>query len=410
MLSGLVGEKYGSIRVPGEVESAEFEMILDAAVEAGLDTHILEEWYCRDENSVPPAYYLKPKAQMLKNYQNSMESSSAAKTKNDKAWRNVSEEIKRIFRTAVLQLQEKGTMKSAQAKKFLCSALEDELDFALGKQTPAFLRKCVCYIRKISNFDRFAKLPEMARYMDIVVSGDRIMRNQEAYERLLKVRDEFIPTVVAASNLRVYSSVTHCDMKLGYSQEVESHYVEGLCKQFYEDMVDIIQATVQQNFDTETDPLYDEILQHLSLCKNYAALYEYKAESLDYVQEYLMPSKGSRMSPLVVYGGPCTGKTLLLSEVAQQARSLPHALEQPSDTDEVSRCGGGSHTPAVPRQSADCSPSTLPNKQHGILQKPDIIHDEVRLGELIQWDRKKDDRAGVPPYQRATDDPMFKSS
>lgn len=196
--------------------------------------------------------------------------------------------------------------------------MEDELDFALGKQTPAFLRKCVCYIRKISNFDRFAKLPEMARYMDIVVSSDRVMRNQEAYERLLKIRDEFIPTVVAASNLRVYSSVTHCDMKLGYSQEVESNYVEGLCKQFYEDMVDIIQATVQQNFDTETDPLYDEILQHLSLCKSYAALYQFKTESLDYIQEYLLPSKGSRMSPLVVYGGPCTGKTLLLSEVAKQ--------------------------------------------------------------------------------------------
>lgn len=71
-IQGLVGEKYGSIRVPGEVESAEFEMILDAAVEAGLDTHILEEWYCRDENAVPPAYYLKPKAQMLKNFQNSV--------------------------------------------------------------------------------------------------------------------------------------------------------------------------------------------------------------------------------------------------------------------------------------------------------------------------------------------------
>lgn len=67
-----MGEKYGSIRVPGEVDSAEFEMILDAAVETGMDTHILEEWYCRDENSVPPAYYLKPKAQMLKNYQNSV--------------------------------------------------------------------------------------------------------------------------------------------------------------------------------------------------------------------------------------------------------------------------------------------------------------------------------------------------
>ncbi|XP_041926853.1 NACHT and WD repeat domain-containing protein 2 isoform X1 [Alosa sapidissima] len=337
---GLVGEKYGSIRVPGEVESAEFEMILDAAVEAGLDTRLLEEWYCRDENAVPPAYYLKPKAQMLKNYQNSvrdpdtssyvcfptclpsgMESSSAAKSKNDKAWRGVSDEIKKIFRTAVLQLQEKGTMKSVQAKKFLCSPLEDELDFALGKQTPAFLKKCVCYIRKIANFDRHAKLPEMARYMDIITDADRVMRNQEAYERLLKVRDEFIPTVVAASNLRVYSSVTHCDMKLGYSQEVESHYVEGLCKQFYEDMVDIIQATVQQNFDAETDPMYDELLQHLSLCKTFSSIYEYKSEALDLVQEYLYPVKGSRMSPLVVYGGPCSGKTLLLAEVAKEAYS-----------------------------------------------------------------------------------------
>lgn len=202
----------------------------------------------------------------------------------------------------------------------LPTALEDELDFALGKQTPAFLRKCVCYIRKISNFDRFAKLPEMGRYMDTVAGADRVMRNQEAYERLLKVRDEFIPTVVAASNLRVYSSVTHCDMKLGYSQEVESNYVEGLCKQFYEDMVDIIQATVQQNFDTEKDPLYDEILQHLSLCQSHAALHQSKNESLDYIQEYLLPSKGSRTSPLVVYGGPCTGKTVLLAEAARQVR------------------------------------------------------------------------------------------
>lgn len=39
-------------------------------------------------------------------------------------------------------------------------------------------------------------------------------------------------------------------MKLGYSQEIENHYIEGLGKQFYEDMIDIIQATVQQNFDT----------------------------------------------------------------------------------------------------------------------------------------------------------------
>uniref|UniRef100_H3AQX2 NACHT and WD repeat domain-containing protein 2 n=2 Tax=Latimeria chalumnae TaxID=7897 RepID=H3AQX2_LATCH len=314
---GLLGEKYGSIRIPGEIESSEFEMILDAAVEAKLDTRILEEWYCRDENAVPPAYYLKPKAEMLKNNHNAMDSTT--NSPYDKKWQSTAEEIKRIFKISVTLLREKGTMKKSQAKRYLCSAIEDEFDFALGKQTPAFLKKCVCYIRKIANIERHVKLPEMGRYMDTTIVDDKLARDSEAYEKLLKLRDEFIPTIVATSNLRVYTSITHCDMKLGYSQEVENHYVEGLCKQFYEDMVDIIQATVQQNFDTETDTLYAEVLQHLSLCKIYSFFYEYRCEALNLMHKYILPSKAGCMNPLVLYGGPCTGKTLLIAEVAKQA-------------------------------------------------------------------------------------------
>ncbi|XP_043919383.1 NACHT and WD repeat domain-containing protein 2 [Protopterus annectens] len=314
---GMIGEKYGTIRIPGEVESSEFEMILDAAVEAKLDTRILEEWYCRDENAVPPAYYLKPKCEMLKTDAISPTKNSP----NDKKWKKVSEEITKIFKTAVTLLQEKGTMKPGQAKRYLCSALEDEFDFALGKQTPAFLKKCVCYIRKIANFERHVKVPEMSRYMDIAAVDGKIMRDPDPLERLIKLRDEFIPTIVASSNLRVYTSITHCDMKLGYSQDVENHYVEGLCKQFYEDMVDIVQATVQQNFDTETDTLYDDMLQQLSLCKAYSSIYEYKCEALTQIRKYIFPSKAGRINPLILYGGPCTGKTLLLAEVARKAHA-----------------------------------------------------------------------------------------
>ncbi|MGH0151397.1 UNVERIFIED_CONTAM: hypothetical protein FKN15_039447 [Acipenser sinensis] len=442
----LVGEKYGSTQIPGEVESSEFEMILDAAVEAKLDTRILEEWYCRDENAVPPAYYLKSKSEMLKNYHNALwvgcmaGLQSEKKHSEDSVWRTVCVRLRR-FRVS--------------------AAIENELDFALGKQMPAFLKNCVCYIRKIANFDRHAKLPEMGRYMDTIVENDKVVRNQEAHERLIKLRDEFIPTVVASSNFRVYTSVTHCDMKLGYSQEVESHYVEGLCKQFYEDMVDIIQAAVQQNFDTETDPLYDEVLQHLSLCKTYASFYEHRCEALNMIHKYILPSKTGRMNPLIVYGGPCTGKTLLLAEVAKQAyawlqqemgqdtdpvvivrflgstevgselrsvlqnickqiainyrclvHSNPHkihdlkellinlmnessfhrplviildAVEQLSDSDEARKLWW---LPINLPRSVRIVVSTLPNK-HGILQKMRcLIHDEDNYVELMQRDRK----------------------
>ena len=47
-------------------------MILDAAIEAKLDTKLLEEWYCRDENSVPAAYYLRPKSEMLQTNKNAV--------------------------------------------------------------------------------------------------------------------------------------------------------------------------------------------------------------------------------------------------------------------------------------------------------------------------------------------------
>ncbi|NXJ53369.1 NWD2 protein, partial [Spizaetus tyrannus] len=340
---GLLGEKYGNIRIPGEVESAEFEMILDAAVEAKLETRILEEWYCRDENAVPPAYYLRPKSEMMKNYQNTMESSS--NSMNENKWQDVSEEIKKIFKTAVKSLYEKGKMKHSQAKRYLSSAIEDELDFALGKQTPAFLKKCVCYIRKIANIERFVKIPEMGKYMDVVHTAGKFLRDPEAHEKLIKLRDEFIPTIVASSNLRVYTSVTHCDMKLGYSHEVENHYIEGLGKQFYEDMIDIIQATVQQNFDTETDLLYDEVLQHSSLCKTYSTFYEYRCEALNIVHKYILPSKIGHINPLIIYGGPCTGKTLLLAEVAKKSYSwLQEEMGPESDPVVVIRFLGSTET------------------------------------------------------------------
>ncbi|NWS70807.1 NWD2 protein, partial [Crotophaga sulcirostris] len=340
---GLLGEKYGNIRIPGEVESAEFEMILDAAVEAKLETRILEEWYCRDENAVPPAYYLRPKSEMLKNYQNTMESPS--NSMNENKWQDISEEIKKIFKTAVKLLYENGKMKHSQAKRYLSSAIEDELDFALGKQTPAFLKKCVCYIRKIANIERFVKIPEMGKYMDVVHTAGKFLRDPEAHEKLIKLRDEFIPTIVASSNLRVYTSVTHCDMKLGYSQEVENHYIEGLGKQFYEDMIDIIQATVQQNFDTETDLLYDEVLQHSSLCKTYSTFYEYRCEALNIVHKYILPSKIGHINPLIIYGGPCTGKTLLLAEAAKKAYSwLQEEMGPDSDPVVVVRFLGSTET------------------------------------------------------------------
>lgn len=71
-IQGLLGEKYGNIRIFGEVEVLEFEMILDVVIEAKLEIKLLEEWYCRDENSVLVVYYFRFKSEMLKSNKNAV--------------------------------------------------------------------------------------------------------------------------------------------------------------------------------------------------------------------------------------------------------------------------------------------------------------------------------------------------
>ena len=65
----LLGDRYGWRPAPAEMPAAEFAQIheqIAAAAEAGDrsaadDLALLDEWYVRDDNAVPPAYMLQPR-------------------------------------------------------------------------------------------------------------------------------------------------------------------------------------------------------------------------------------------------------------------------------------------------------------------------------------------------------------
>lgn len=55
----LLGERYGWRPLPARIEAVEFERVCERATDA--DKRLIEEWYERDENAVPPEYLLKPR-------------------------------------------------------------------------------------------------------------------------------------------------------------------------------------------------------------------------------------------------------------------------------------------------------------------------------------------------------------
>ena len=68
-LQTFLAQKYGYRPFPPKIDALEFETILDG-VDDEDDKKLLSDWFLRDDNSVPPVYYLTPVRSKLPHYAN----------------------------------------------------------------------------------------------------------------------------------------------------------------------------------------------------------------------------------------------------------------------------------------------------------------------------------------------------
>eukprot|EP00106_Octopus_bimaculoides_P010882 XP_014778324.1 PREDICTED: NACHT and WD repeat domain-containing protein 2-like [Octopus bimaculoides] len=66
----LLGQKYGYRPIPTLILATEFEMLRDCIKEEASELELLEMWYKRDDNYVPPVYVLQPISSILTNFNN----------------------------------------------------------------------------------------------------------------------------------------------------------------------------------------------------------------------------------------------------------------------------------------------------------------------------------------------------
>uniref|UniRef100_A0A8C4RIQ1 NACHT and WD repeat domain containing 2 n=1 Tax=Erpetoichthys calabaricus TaxID=27687 RepID=A0A8C4RIQ1_ERPCA len=307
LVSALIREQYGSPCLPARIEASEFEEIIQVAQQESLNTRVLTKWYQRDENAVPPAYCLLPKKTLLPHYYSQVRPAIED-----------FEEMKLIFNAVVTTCIEKETIMEENGKKYFTSGLEEELRFALENRSQTDIKRCLCYIHKIpflsSQRERWTmKKAEFEPDLAIEAFND-----SRSYRMLLQLRDEFLPSVVASSSLRVYTSTSNCELRQGYTDEMKQEFISGLCEHFYHDMLSLIEATVSRNTE-QLDTLMEEALQNAALCNIYSGLYRLQCKESEQVKAYL--SQPDSKYPLVVCGGPCSGKTVFLAHCAKQVRS-----------------------------------------------------------------------------------------
>lgn len=65
-----LGQKYGYRPIPTYILSSELQMIRDELTATGNDATLIDTWYRKDSNAVPPISVLQPISSILINFNN----------------------------------------------------------------------------------------------------------------------------------------------------------------------------------------------------------------------------------------------------------------------------------------------------------------------------------------------------
>lgn len=65
-----LGQKYGYRPIPTYIISSELELLREELVNVGSDVTLLDMWYRKDSNAVPPISVLQPISSILINFNN----------------------------------------------------------------------------------------------------------------------------------------------------------------------------------------------------------------------------------------------------------------------------------------------------------------------------------------------------
>ncbi|XP_022062004.1 NACHT and WD repeat domain-containing protein 2 isoform X2 [Acanthochromis polyacanthus] len=313
-LLALVGHQYGAASLPTQVEVSEYQLLLQESQQAGISTQELERVYQRDENTVPASYCLRP------SHRHACCPTAEVKEEVKDA------ELRKVFQTAVSLCVHNDLMTPERAKSYYRSALDADLRFALeNRPDEDIVRRCLVYVHKVVNARGGREKREMSLQLQPKSESDSsdqvALRPPPTSDELLsELCDVFLPGLITSSKLLVYATTTECDHRHGYTTTRRRGYAEGLCQQVHSDLAGLIDDLKISEDSNLGNALSREEAEQKQLCDIFARFYDVTQPEEEKVRAYV--EQRDPQCPLVVMGGPCTGKTVLLARCTQKVDAL----------------------------------------------------------------------------------------
>ena len=234
----LLGDRYGWRPLPPEIPAEEFKGVIDA-VTGQEDKALLEGWYRRDNNAVPPVYYLRPRKVELKDDAGDEERHQATKEES-RLWKDLEIRLRRILCDAVTKLD----LGPEQKAKYFSSATEQEIEAGAMRVSDAG-KHVHCFFRTIEGLPRDKSAGD---YIDLGETGSA---DADAQTRLRNLKTRLEDRLKA--NVHKYKAAWQGGV-------VSALHLDGLCEDVWLALSGVILSQMKQM--AEMDPFEKEKADH----------------------------------------------------------------------------------------------------------------------------------------------------
>ncbi|XP_071093648.1 NACHT domain- and WD repeat-containing protein 1-like [Haliotis cracherodii] len=299
-----LSHKYGYRDFPNKIEATEFDKLF-AAVEEEEALTLLKTWFKRDDNAVPPTYFLQPISSILPDFRNENEDKrKSAKT----AWYDQNA----IMQKALVKAANE-TLDPKAAHRYVMSVTEAEITRGIVESEDR-LSSCLWFHRHIDAIDKQEPGYILSRYKECLGSEERLNESQDL---LADLRDKRLPILLPSENHKTYNiEWTHNGVDPTMSERHED-YIKQLCQDFTEEISKKVMQAIEERKRTDlANPLYGEIVEHTVFCQAKCKAFHGRQETLDLITRYL---QGTSRTPFIVHGPSGSGKTSIVAMAATLA-------------------------------------------------------------------------------------------
>ncbi|XP_034486259.1 NACHT and WD repeat domain-containing protein 2 [Drosophila innubila] len=303
-----LGQKYGYRPIPTYIVSSELQLICEELTSMGVDRALLDLWYKKDSNAVPPISVLQPISSILINFNNKRVPKLQAE--DQAVWWDTLNKMQKLLRKAAASLGASNKMSKDDVHNYFMSVTEREvINGVLNVKNTK--NHCLAYVRYINNIN-LQNLKKASLFVDII---NRSLDTESA-KLLGDLRDTRLPAKIESSNAQKYT--VEWIGREGLDIETHEEYLNHFISHFYKNVVKLVDRAMRKEDSSAQGQIVTEILQHLHACNNSVKIFYGREESCERIKRYML---GDSDKPLVLFGDGGCGKTSLLAKSASLVAS-----------------------------------------------------------------------------------------